>query len=355
MPKQIKGRGAHKDLQNRFLEERIAYHPDEETGQLPNPQTQFIKDRSKSILTKNNSPDISFSYSLNPYRGCEHGCVYCYARPTHEYLGYSPGLDFESKIMVKEQAPELLKNELSAKSWNPQTIAMSGVTDCYQPIEKKLKITRGCLEVFRDFRNPVAIITKNHMVFRDVDILHEMAMFDACRVYISITSLDSELASTMEPRTSRPHKRLEAIRRLTNAGIPVGVMVAPVIPGLNDHEMVSILNKAKEHGAQFASYVMLRLPHSVKEIFKSWLQQQKPHSASKVLNRIKSVREGNLNSVTFGERMRGKGPYAAQIKQQFNIEVVKLGLNSGKKPLSIENFKVPDDIKNEGTNQLQLF
>jgi len=342
IPQNIRGRGAHKDFQNRFLEERVVYRPDESTGQVPNPSTQFITDHSKSILTKNNSPDVSFNYSLNPYRGCEHGCVYCYARPTHEYLGYSSGLDFESKIMVKREAPNLLRKELAASNWKPQTVAMSGITDCYQPVEKKLKLTRKCLEVFLNFRNPVAIITKNHLVNRDRDILKEMAFYNGCKVFVSITTLDKSLASSMEPRTSRPHRRLDTINSLAEAGIHVGVMIAPVIPGLNDHEIGSILKTAKAHGAKSAGYVILRLPYSVKDLFKEWINKQRPNVAIKVLNRIKSIREGNLNSTTFGERMRGKGAFAQQIKQQFHIECKKQKMNTVKEPLSTEHFRNPD-------------
>ena len=331
MSKSIKGRGTSEDLSPRFNSSHINYHKDEETGQVPSPDTQFINDHPASIITKNNSPDIPFKYSLNPYRGCEHGCAYCYARPTHEYLGYSPGLEFESKIVVKKNAPDLLKKELSSSGWNYEVIAISGVTDCYQPAEKKLQITRQCLGVLADFNNPAAIITKNYLVTRDIDHLSRLAKSAGCRILLSITTLDKKLASSMEPRTSRPGRRLEAIEKLSEAGIPTGVMVAPVIPGLTDHEIPAILEAARNHGAEFAGYVPLRLPHGVKDLFIDWLENNLPDKAQKVVNRIKSMRKGKLNSTSFGDRMKGSGPYAQQIKQLFNLHVKRLGMDQSKR------------------------
>ena len=235
------------------------------------PATQYFRDGTKSIITRNNSPDVGFETSLNPYRGCEHGCIYCYARPTHEYLGFSAGLDFESKIMVKTNAPELLRAELESPRWQPQTLVLSGVTDPYQPVERKLRITRGCLEVLAKFRNPVAIITKNHLVTRDIDLLRELAASNAVAVNISVTSLDPNLQRVLEPRTTSPQGRLDAIRQLRAANIPVGVMVAPIIPGLTDHEVPKILDACAKAGAQFAGYTIVRLPWAVAPLFEHWL------------------------------------------------------------------------------------
>src|SRR3954471_3611843 len=255
-------RGAASNPANRF--EKIYLEPDEEWNpdEDPLPRTQFFRDRTSTIISYNDSPDVGFEASVNPYRGCEHGCIYCYARPTHEYLGFSSGLEFESKIMVKMEAPKLLREALSSPKWEPKVIAMSGVTDCYQPVERRLKLTRGCLEVLASFRNPVAIITKNHLVTRDVDFLAELAKYDAVAVFISITTLDSELRRVMEPRTSPPSARLAAVKTLAKAGVPVGVLMAPVVPGLTDHEMPALLSAAAEAGARYAGYVTLRLPYA---------------------------------------------------------------------------------------------
>src|SRR5690348_11620899 len=272
--RQTRGRGANINPANRF--EALHYEvedwcePEEESR--PNP-TQFFRDDSKSVISYNNSPDVGFDASLNPYRGCEHGCAYCYARPTHEYLGFSAGIDFESRIMVKQNAAELLAAELSSPRWEPQTLVMSGVTDPYQPVERRLRITRGCLEVLAQFRNPVGIITKNQLVTRDLDLLSELAQHQAACVTISITTLDPALGRIMEPRTSTPELRLEAIARLAEAGVPVGVNVAPTIPGLTDHEMPSILAAAKEAGAKWAGIVVLRLPWAVAPLFEHWLEE----------------------------------------------------------------------------------
>ncbi len=251
------------------------------------PATQYFRDGTKSVITRNNSPDVGFETSLNPYRGCEHGCIYCYARPTHEYLGFSAGLDFESKIMVKTNAPELLRAELESRRWQPQTLVLSGVTDPYQPVERKLRITRGCLEVLARFRNPVAIITKNHLVTRDIDLLRELAASNAVAVNISVTSLDPNLQRVLEPRTTSPQGRLDAIRQLRAANIPVGVMVAPIIPGLTDHEVPKILDACAKAGAQFAGYTIVRLPWAVAPLFEHWLGEHFPDRKEKVLGRIR--------------------------------------------------------------------
>ena len=276
---------------------------------------------------------------MNPYRGCEHGCIYCYARPTHEFLGFSAGLDFETRIMVKDRAPELLQKELSSPKWKPQVIAMSGVTDCYQPVERRLKLTRGCLEVLADFRNPVGIVTKNHLVTRDIDVLGELARHECAVVMISITTLDTDLRKVMEPRTSPPASRLAAIEALSRAGIPVGVLVAPVVPGLTDHEMPAILAAAAKAGARFAGHVVLRLPHAVAPLFEQWLGEHFPDRKDKVLNRIRSLRGGKLNNAQFGSRMRGEGIFADQIHQMFNVACRKAGIGKRDLELSTKHFR----------------
>ena len=287
--------------------------------QAEHPTTKCYIDESKSIISTNASPDLGFSYSLNPYRGCEHGCAYCYARPYHEYLGFNAGLDFETRLMVKKNAAELLEQELARPGWVPQSIACSGVTDCYQPVEREFQITRQCLSVLRDFRNPVGIVTKNALVVRDADLLQELAGYNASVVAISLTSLDRDLAGQLEPRASRPSGRLDAIRRLREAGVPVGISVAPVIPGINDHEIPAILAAAKDCGAEFASYSVVRLPYGVKDIFSDWLERFFPDRKELVLGRIREMRGGRLNSPNFGERMKGEGIIAQQIENMFRV------------------------------------
>lgn len=345
----IRGRGSSDNPPNRFEGTYTDYDLDEETGEKPKPETRFIADETKKVIATNNSPDIPFEASVNPYRGCEHGCIYCYARPTHEFLGFSPGLDFESRIMVKYDAAEKLRNELSSESWRPKTIAMSGVTDPYQPAERELEITRDCLGVLARFRNPVSIITKNYLVCRDIDLLKELAAVDAVHVTLSVTTLDRELARVMEPRTSQPYRRLEAISRLRENGIPAGVNVAPVIPGLTDHEMPAILEAAAEAGATHAGYTIVRLPHGVKDLFSDWLEQHFPDRREKVLNRIRDIREGRLNEPEFGERFHGKGNFADQIRSLFRMQVDKLGLNRRSAALNTGAF-----IRHSG-NQMNLF
>ena len=312
-------RGALENPANRF--EKIMLEPDADWNPQDDvlPRTQFLKDHSKTVITMNDSPDIGFRAGLNPYRGCEHGCIYCYARPTHEYLGFSAGLDFESKIMVKEDAPELLRAELSSPKWQPQVIFMSGVTDCYQPVERKLKLTRRCLEVLAEFRNPVGIVTKNALVARDADLLGELARHDAVAVMISVTSLDPALRSIMEPRTSPPAARLETIRKLAAAGIRVGVLVAPIIPGLTDHEIPAILQAAAAAGATSAGYTVIRLPHAVAPLFEQWLGTHFPDKKEKVLNRLRAMRGGKLYDAEWNKRFSGEGIFAEQIAQMFEV------------------------------------
>ncbi len=335
----IRGRGSSDNPANRFEDEYIDFDLDGETGRKPAPETKLIRDDSKEILSTNNSPDIPFEYSLNPYRGCEHGCIYCYARPTHEYLGFSAGLDFESRIMVKYDAARKLRRKFNSDSWKPRVVVMSGVTDPYQPVERKLRITRACLMVFEEFRNPVSIITKNYLVSRDLDLLEQLAEVGAVHVTLSITTLDRELARVMEPRTSRPTRRLQAIEELSKRGIPVGVNIAPVVPGLTDHECVDILEAAREAGATHAGYLLLRLPHGVKELFGEWLEHHYPGRKDKVLNRIRDTRGGELNDSTFGKRFRGEGEFAEQIRKLFSIHAERLGFNRERRGLSTRHFR----------------
>lgn len=337
-------RGASGNPANRFEALHITLDPvdpgeADERSRLP---TQFYRDLTKTIIARNNSPDLGFEASVNPYRGCEHGCVYCFARPTHEYLGFSAGLDFESKIMVKENAPELLEAELSSLKWKPQTLAMSGVTDPYQPVERRLQITRRCLEVLARFRNPVGIITKNRLVTRDIDILRELAAHGAVAVNISVTSLDRSLQQILEPRTSPPQARLAAIRQLNAAGIPVGVIVAPIIPGLTDHEVPAILKVCGEAGAQFAAPVILRLPWAVAPLFERWLTEHFPDRKEKILGRIRDMRSGALYDSRWGKRQTGEGIFAEQIGAMFEIARRRAGIGERLK-LSTESFRRPTE------------
>lgn len=337
----IRGRGAADNPTGRF--ESIRYEPDPDTPpeEQPAPQTQFFRDSSRSLITYNDSPDIPFKASINPYRGCEHGCPYCYARPTHEYLGLSAGLDFESKIFVKEDAPQLLRRELMSPKWQPQLLALSGVTDCYQPIERKLRLTRRCLEVLAEFRNPAGIVTKSALVTRDIDVLAELARHDAAMVFVSITSLDNDLIGKMEPRTARPAARLAALRQLSDAGIPVGVLAAPVVPGLTDHELPAIIDAAAQAGASSAGYILLRLPFGLPELFANWLERHFPQKKDKVLSRIRELRGGRLNDANFGSRMRGEGPIAAAIQSIFQLACRKAGITGRGRKLSTTAFRRP--------------
>jgi len=338
----VRGRGTPENPPNRF--EKLSYQPDPESNDVEPPaaRTQFLKDSSRSLITYNDSPDVGFEASINPYRGCEHGCIYCYARPTHEYLGFSAGLDFETKILVKEDAPELLRKELASRRWKPKILAISGVTDPYQPIERRLELTRRCLEVLAEFRNPVMIVTKNQLVARDVDLFKQLAEYSAAAVFVSVTTLDADLARVMEPRTSTPQNRLAAIETLASAGVPVGVMVAPTIPGLTDHEMHSIINAAVNAGARYAGYVVVRLPHAVKELFETWLEQHFPDRKKKVLSHIRDMRGGKLNDPNFGSRMRGEGAYSEQIKSMFKLACRKAGIEGNHVSLSTESFRRPN-------------
>jgi DNA repair photolyase len=343
-----RGRGATINPADRFSAlhyEQDEFSAAEDARPLP---TEFFRDDSQSIISRNNSPDVGFETSVNPYRGCEHGCPYCYARPTHEYLGFSAGLDFESKILVKPKAGVLLREELSKPGWKSQVVVLSGVTDCYQPIERKLRLTRACLEVLADFRNPAAIVTKNFLVTRDIDLLQRLAEYNAAIVTISITTLDADLAAKMEPRASTPRARLAAVRELAHANIPVGVNVAPIIPGLNDHEIPHIIQAAAGAGAYSAHYTIVRLPFAVSEIFPAWLRSHFPDRAETVLGRIRSMRNGKLNSSQFDKRMQGEGFLAEQIRQLFAVACRRHGLNERDFHLNCEAFQ------QEEKNQLSL-
>ena len=349
LPLPLRGRGSASNPKNRFESlERVA-EPVEDSDGISAPETQLFPDHSKSIIAYNDSPDVGFDASVNPYRGCEHGCVYCYARPTHEYLGFSSGLDFETKIMVKEDAPDLLRSELSSPKWKPQLVALSGNTDCYQPVEKKKQLTRRCLEVLLEFRNPVVIITKNHLVTRDTDILSELARYDCIAVTVSLTTLDHQLASVLEPRASRPARRLAAIKLLAEAGVPVGYLQAPMIPGLTDSEAPAIGVAAAKAGATFSGYVALRLPFAVKALFEQWLDQHYPDKKNKILNRVREIRGGKLNDPNFKTRMRGEGIYAEQMGKLFELARKKSGITERWPKLTTEHFRRAEK------NQLSFF
>lgn len=353
----ITGRGAGLSPPNRF--ERL--HIEDDFGDLEHDQqfvesltktpTEYFEDLTDSIVAQNSSPDIPFTYSVNPYRGCQHGCAYCYARPTHEFLGMNAGIDFESRVMVKLRAAELFRKWLARKNYKPQTIAFSGVTDCYQPVERKLRLTRPCLEVARDARQPIGIVTKNALVTRDVDVLVEMARHNTVTVAITVTSLDQSLTRVLEPRTSAPTARLGAIAALAEAGVPTHVMVAPIIPGLNDCEVPAILEAAKDAGASSASYVLLRLPLAVRPIFLDWLERHRPLAKAKIAGLITATRDGQLNDSRFGSRMRGSGAIAEQIRQTFEIFSRKLGFNQQISPLDTTQFRRPE----LDADQLRLF
>ena len=343
------GRGANLNPPNRFEQLHLSPDPDSPAEEQPSPRTQFFEDGTESLLTKNNSPDVGFSYGLNAYRGCEHGCAYCFARPYHEYLGWSSGLDFETKILVKRRAPELLRHELSARKWQPQPVAMSGATDCYQPAERHFRLTRQCLEVFAELRHPVFIITKNALVTRDLDLLRELARYQCIAVHVSVTTLDSDLGGKLEPRASRPAARLRAIRELSEAGIPVGVMVAPIIPGLTDHEMPAILAAAAEAGARRAGHVIVRLPYAVKDIFLQWLDDHEPRKKARIVDRLMTLHGGKLYDSDWGKRMRGEGIFAQQLDELFKVASRRAGLNQENFTLSTEHFRRP------GGNQLELW
>jgi DNA repair photolyase len=336
-----RGRGAVSNPVGRF--ERLSVVADHD-GDAPAPRAQptvYFRDRSREVISRNDSPDVPFDQSLNPYRGCEHGCIYCYARPTHEYFGLSAGLDFETSILVKEDAPTLLRQALARRSWTPTLLAMSGVTDPYQPIERTLGLTRRCLDVLAGCRQPVGIITKSGMVARDIDVLRELAVHRAVHVAISVTTLDEELRGALEPRAATAEVRLETLARLNEAGIPAGVMVAPVIPGLTDHEIPAILARAAEAGARFAGYILLRLPHGLQSLFDQWLQAHRPARRQRVLSRIRDARDGALSDPRFGSRMKGVGVSADLVGDLFRSARARARIPSSAPALSGDAFRRP--------------
>ncbi len=352
-----KGRGTALNPQNRF--EAVARiddfeqldADDEYLQRLQSVPTEYLPDTSKSVISENDSPDVPFRFSLNPYRGCLHGCSYCYARPTHEYLGLNAGLDFETKIFVKERAPELFRDWLARDAWKPELIAFSGATDCYQPAEKEFELTRQCLQVAAEARQPIGMITKNALIARDIDVLFEMARDNVVAVNLSITTLDRQLCRALEPRTSSPDARLRTVEELTTAGVPVNVMVAPVIPGLTDSELPAILQAAADAGARSASYTVLRLPLAVEPIFLDWLEQHRPDEKPRVESRLRSCRGGELSESKFGQRMRGSGEIATQINQTFRVFSRRFGLDGGHPKLSTEHFRPPKS----SSGQMRLF
>jgi DNA repair photolyase len=338
-----RGRGARSNASGRFERQSRAEFDDgwESLAELGPWQTEVRTEVAKSIISTNDSPDLSFDRSINPYRGCEHGCIYCYARPTHCYLGHSAGLDFETRIYAKTNAADLLEAELASPSYAPRTIALGAVTDPYQPVERQLRVTRSILEVLDRTSHPVGIVTKSAGVLRDLDILSRMAERRLVKVAISVTTLDRELARSMEPRAATPPRRIEAIRRLTEAGVPVTVMMAPVIPALNDSEIEAVLEAAAEAGAKQAGYVLLRLPLELKSLFREWLETDHPGRANRVISLLRSMHGGRDYVAAFGHRQRGSGPYADQIAGRFRLTMQRLGLDRRSAGLRTDLFKRP--------------
>ena len=352
--KRQRGRGALDNPSSRF-EARHCVEVDDGWGTIeaerPDISTVIQAEVSRSILSTNSSPDLPFSQSINPYKGCEHGCVYCFARPTHAYLGLSPGLDFETRIFSKPEAATLLRQELSKKKYQPKVIVLGANTDAYQPAERSLGISRKLLTVLLEFRHPVSIITKSAGIIRDLDILTELAELNLVTVYLSITTLDPQLAARMEPRAAAPARRLSTLAKLHEAGIPVGVLASPMIPALNDRELESILTASRAHGASRAGYILLRLPREVADLFSSWLRHHYPGRADKVLSLLRDAHGGELYRSEFGTRMKGSGPYAEALAQRFTIATRRLGLDSRRPGLDESIFKVPG----RATAQLSLF
>jgi DNA repair photolyase len=351
----IKGRGAQVNTHNRFLKHEHVIRDDflnyckTENEKVESNKTTYLEIFPKTIINKVQSPDIPLMYSMNPYQGCEHGCIYCYARNTHEYWGYSAGLDFERKILYKSNAPSLLEQKLRSKNWEAAGIMFSGNTDCYQPIEKKLEITRAMLKVLLKLKHPVSIITKNALILRDLDILKEMAAINLIHVIISITSLSEETRRTLEPRTASIKKRLETVKALSENGIPVNVMMAPIIPGINNHEILPLVKKVAEYGAKSVAYTVVRLNGAIGGIFTNWVQKTYPDRANKILHQIQDCHHGTLNDRRFGTRMRGEGKFAEQIKQQFTLAKRLYFKDVEYTPL---NYSLFDKY---GTNQMRLF
>lgn len=342
----FKGRGSQLNTSNKFLKNRYVTEHDEVLDEplLMNEKTQVFLEHPKKIVNPIKSPDIPGMYSMNPYQGCEHGCIYCYARNTHEYWGYSAGIEFEQKIIAKPEAAKLLEKQFMNKSWVVSPIMFSGNTDCYQPLERKMKITRQMLEVLVKFRHPVSMITKNSLILRDIDLLQELAKYNLVHVMVSITSLREELRQVMEPRTATAKQRLKVIRELNNAGIPAGVMTAPIIPGLNSDEIPQLIEAAADHGADCAGYTIVRLNGAVGELFKDWLYKNFPDRAEKVLHHIMDAHGGQLNDSRFGTRMRGEGNMVASIRQLFNMAVKKHLSGRDRQAYDLTAFRRPGEV-----------
>lgn len=351
----IKGRGAQHNTHNKFIQHQhqvlddFLNYCEVENESADNNKTTYLEIYPKTILNKVTSPDIGFSYSMNPYQGCEHGCIYCYARNSHEYWGYSAGLDFERKILYKANAPELLEKKLRSRNWQPQNIMFSGNTDCYQPIEKKFEITRKMLQVLLKLKHPVSMITKNALILRDLDILKEMAAMNLVRVSISITSLSEETRRAVEPRTATIKKRLETVKVLVENNIPVNVMMAPIIPSINSHEILPLVKKVSELGATSVAYTIVRLNGAIGEIFTNWVRKTYPDRANKILHQIEDTHKGSLNDSRYGSRMRGEGKIAEQINTQFKLARKLYLKNQSLPPLDYTKF---DKYQ---TNQTTLF
>jgi DNA repair photolyase len=352
-----KGRGAQIDPPNRFerthRESDLEHveHDEDYLNSLRDRPTEFLPDRFRSVITENDSPDVGFRFSLNPYRGCSHGCSYCYARPYHEYLGFSAGLDFETKILVKEDAPDLFRDFLRKPGWVPEPIAFSGITDPYQQAERQFELTRKCLEIALECRQPISFITKSSLIRRDLDLFKSLAEQKLVHVNISVTTLDDALARDLEPRASLPESRLRAIADLAGAGVPVRVMVAPIIPGLTEEEIPAILKAAKVAGARQAGMTLLRLPLSVAPVFTDWIQRKRPDRAGKVLQRVRQIHQGKLNTTEFGKRMTGAGELSEQIRKIFHVFRIKSGLDQPMPPYEVDRFRPPLPT----TGQLLLF
>lgn len=346
-----KGRGAQFNPKNRFLKGQYVQEHVEGIDEWEHDprQTQYIYDDSKTLVNKVTSPDVGMMFSANPYQGCEHGCIYCYARNSHEYWGYSAGLDFESRIIVKKNAPALLRKFFDNKNWQPAPISLSGNTDCYQPIERKMRITRQLLEICLEYRNPVGVLSKNALVLRDMDIIQELAKYNLVRVFSSITSLDEDLRRVLEPRTASYRSRLKVVETMAKAGVPTGIMNAPLIPGLNDMHMHDVLKAASEAGAKWAGYTVVRLNGAIGPIFKDWLEKAFPDRAAKVWHQISECHEGHVNDSRFGNRIVGDGKFAELIKNQFTLYCRKYHLNETKMEYNVADFR---RVKNQ---QLSLF
>ncbi|MDP1632150.1 MAG: PA0069 family radical SAM protein [Caulobacter sp.] len=353
-PPLVKGRGARSNASGRFNARASEAFDDGWTVEDPQPQqlkTVVLPDKAKTIITRNTSPDIGFDRSINPYRGCEHGCIYCFARPNHAFLGLSPGLDFESKLFFKPEAATLLTAELSKKGYTPRPIQIGADTDPYQPLERKLRVTRQVLEVLQRFNHPLTLLTKSSLISRDTDILGAMGRQGLARAAVSITSLDRGLARSMEPRAATPQRRLEAVRRLTDAGCPVTVMFAPVIPGLNDHELEAVLEASAAAGATAASWVMLRLPLEIGDLFQEWLASDHPDRASRVMSLVRQTRRGKTYTAEWSVRGRGEGPIAALVARRFEVARKRFGLDAPRVELDLTRFRVPP----RAGDQLDMF